>query len=75
MKIVREFFVDSASSTAVQLRRHPQLIGLDDTCSGRQMHQVNIVTGLSSATTVEAGPNAFWKADCTRYRVTVERLT
>jgi hypothetical protein len=75
MEIRRTFFVDSVSSSAVQLRRWPTLNSMDDTCGGRQIHQANLVIGLSAATTAEAGSNAFWKADCTRYEVTVRRLT
>lgn len=73
MEIRRTMFVDSASSTAVQLRRHPFTSPLDDTCAGRALHQVNIVTGINSATTVEAGAGAFWQTGCVLYDVIIRR--
>lgn len=73
--ISRDFFVDSISGSAVQLRRSPLSTPLGDTCSGVQIHQANLVLGITAATTAEAGAGAFWQANCTRYRLTVERIS
>ena len=74
MRITRDFFVDSASSTTVQLKRVPNS-SLDNTCAGVQIHSAALTIGRGSATTVEAGAGAFWQTGCIRYRVTVEKLS
>lgn len=70
--ITRDFFVDSVSTSAVQLRRVPGLTPIPTASPGEQLHQVNLVTGVNAAFNADTG---FWVANCTRYRVTIERLT
>jgi hypothetical protein len=74
MEIVRDFFCDSVSGSTVQLRRSPLTTPIGG-CGGNIVHKLDLVTGITAATTTELGPGSFWKADCTRYRISIQRIT
>ncbi len=68
----REFFVDSVSSTQVQLARVPGRTNSPDADAGLSLHRITIITGNAAAANAST---AFWQANCQRYLVTVVRLT
>ena len=74
MEIRRRFFVDSVSSTTVQLARKPGAGGepLPSSDPGIALHRITIVTGNAAAANADT---AFWVANCTIYEVIVRRLT
>ena len=70
-RLVRDFFADSVSSTAVQLRRVPGG-AINDAFPGLNIHKIEMITGAGAAANADT---EFFVANCTRYRVTIERLT
>ena len=73
MRTQRDFFVDSVSSTQVQLVRSPVVpTPSPESDPGVAMHRIVIFTGHTLAANADT---SFWVANCTRYRVTVERIS
>ena len=70
MEISREMYVDSVSSSAVQLRPQPNASPRPNSDPGICLHQVNIVTGNAAAFTADT---VFWQADCSTYEVIIRR--
>lgn len=70
--IVREFYIDSISGSAVQFRPVPVLSPEPVADPTVQLHQVNVVTGFTAATNAST---AYYQQNCTRYRISIERIS
>ena len=71
-EIERVFFVDSISTNQVQLRRVAGLTFTPDAHPGQSMHQITVTTGAGAVANADTG---FWQANCTRYKVTISRMS
>lgn len=74
MRLQRDFFADSVSTDTVQLVRVQAAGGepLPSSNVGLALHRITVVTGNAVAANADT---AFWVANCTRYRVTIERIS